>query len=162
MSSLPFKFRPAKDEDLNFIMDTWLKCARTIPPWPRIPNAAFYDSTHGYRAHVISTLKKAKVLVATSLDNDDEIYGYVCYEDTPPTLHFIYVKGGDKGSSMRSMKRKVGIGVGTEMMRAALPQFGKTETIATEKFRYADQWEEWCRKYRIRFVSPTTAPRNRP
>lgn len=84
-----FNLRPAKEEDLPFVFQTWLRSFRQEMP-KRCPSEIFYRE---HQKLLNRILEGSKTIVACSPNDSDQIFGYVTFEETSPaTVHFTYVK----------------------------------------------------------------------
>lgn len=86
-------YRPETDK--AFIYSTWLKNYKYSSYFAkRIKPAIFFAGHHSILDHLLAK-PTIKVLIASSRDNADDIYGYVAYEpkqDDKNVVHFIFVK----------------------------------------------------------------------
>lgn len=87
------KIRTAKKEDVNFLLDSWLKSWRKSKFAGVIGNDNYYDTTR----RVIENLVRrgAKFRVACLESDEDCILGWINYEvlkDGNCCVHYIYIK----------------------------------------------------------------------
>lgn len=93
-------FRDGRDGDFGFVLDTW---RRSFEGAPAVRGC---DVEH-YRAEMKATVTKllrspgVSVRVAHPEGDDDAIVGYAVHNGDE--LHYVYVRGGDKDASMRSL-----------------------------------------------------------
>ena len=80
-----FNTREAKDDDLNFILNSWLKSNRHN--YSHIDNDTYYRQ---YKNHVVELLQNSVTLIACSEEDPDHIYGYITFEDG--IMHYLYIK----------------------------------------------------------------------
>lgn len=91
---LPIKIRPATDQDVAFILNSWLKSYREHGPIAQhVSNTIYFASHHKILQKVI---KRATTLVAVNENDDSQIYGYAVGERIEGhfVIHFVYVKQG--------------------------------------------------------------------
>lgn len=87
------KIRPMQDGDTNFILSTWLKSyydalkyyAHNGAPYPR--DDVFFQ---GHQNRIKEKLKSAQVLICVAPDDDNQIIGWLCFDDK--SFHYCYVK----------------------------------------------------------------------
>lgn len=95
------RLRPATEDDVNFIFNSWLRCYRQSLNTRGIENPVYFAQHH----KVLEGLcKKAEIIVACNPTDLSQIYGYICTEivEDIPVIHFIYVK---------ELYRKLGLGM---------------------------------------------------
>jgi hypothetical protein len=85
---LPVHYRDAVATDLPFIMNSWLRSWRDSDFAKLMKNEVFYEN---YEPFIKGILQRANVLVACSVDDPDQIFGYIVYEN-PQIVHYVYVK----------------------------------------------------------------------
>lgn len=80
--------RAACNDDLNFILNSWLKSNRKTH---KTESKVYYEY---YSQVVIELLRRSQTLVVVQEEYPDIIVGYLCFEYTRsiPTLHYLYVK----------------------------------------------------------------------
>ena len=93
----PIKIRPAKAEDLNFILNSWLKRYRDAIRARFVTDGVYYAYQHEAITKILQQ-PGLKAVVACNPDDEDQIYGYLIAEDhhiVPDLrlLHWLYVKG---------------------------------------------------------------------
>jgi GNAT superfamily N-acetyltransferase len=90
MAKLPVKIRDFRDEDLNFILNSWLKSFKPSYYAGSIPDDMYWDV---YESVFRRILKNSDVNVACDPESEYTIYGYSVTEDLDvPVVHWIYVK----------------------------------------------------------------------
>lgn len=145
-----YQLRGVRDGDMPYVFATWMRWARASAPWLRLlPDRVFWSDRHGYRAHVEATIKRAKVTVACDPEAPDNIFGYVVAE-APRLLHFVYVDRVMRGRAGGTLAE----GIGTGLLKAALPMFGREEVVTTLD---RPAFSVMARKWRLRF-DPFAAP----
>ena len=79
------------EDDLAFIFNSWLKSYRFSHFGEKITNTIYFSDHHKV---IEAILDKSNVLMACSIDDPSQLYGYVVtgLEDGFLVLHFIYVK----------------------------------------------------------------------
>lgn len=83
-----FKLREAKNDDVHFILNSWLTSYRSSEICMSSP---IYF--HHFKKIIVKILQRASVLVACNPEDEDHIYGYVVYEPQDSLiLHCILVK----------------------------------------------------------------------
>jgi hypothetical protein len=88
---LPIEYRDAGENDLAFILSSWLKSFRDEESTRACPNEIFFIH---HKRLVQKILSKAKVVVIVNPTDANHIYGFLCFEDTAQgrVIHFMYVK----------------------------------------------------------------------
>lgn len=84
---IPIKLRPAQPDDINFILNSWLKVMRAEIP-NNCPNEIFYRI---HKERIMKTLQRALVTIAANPEDESQIFGYMVWEH-PETIHFAFVK----------------------------------------------------------------------
>ena len=77
--------RPPTPEDINFILNSWLKSNRYRIK--NIDNNTYYTL---YKNHIIKLLQSSEVLIAVNQEDPTQILGYLVVEDN--TCNYVYVK----------------------------------------------------------------------
>ena len=114
MNELPIKFRQGREEDIPFIISTWLKGLYYGNPWfNEIKKDNFMRKYHKILTQLLAK-EGIKANVAVMANDPDHLLGYAILEGN--TLHWVFVK---------KAFRKVGIG------RALVPQTIDTTTHLT-------------------------------
>jgi len=91
--------RPARESDLPFIMDTWLKTLRVSNDlFKQIDKEAYYSN---YPKVVHNLVHNCITTICCLRDDDDVILGYSCY--TPTTLHWVFVKKQWRGNGIMKL-----------------------------------------------------------
>lgn len=88
---LNIKLRPADQEDVGFIFNSWLKSYRQSPATTGIPSQIYFGEQHKL---VERLLKDSTVVVACSDEDETQLYGYICATRVEGILcvHYIYIK----------------------------------------------------------------------
>lgn len=91
MSEETFKVRLAKEEDLNFILATWLNHYKDFSYFAkRIRRSVFFTFHHAIAERLI---RKSQILIAYPDEDEDIIFGFLVYErGADPIVHFAFVK----------------------------------------------------------------------
>lgn len=89
--------RPARPEDIHFILHSWLKRYRDAIRARFIPDKVYYSVQHDVITKIFSQTGLV-IRVAVNPEDENQIYGYVVAEVSPllpqvKFLHWIYVKG---------------------------------------------------------------------
>lgn len=87
-----FKTRPYKDEDLNFVLDTWLKPMENHDPMAKRMHMGIYKKN--LRTQVEAIMKLSTITVAHNPEDESHIYGYVVHRTlcTIPIISWVHVK----------------------------------------------------------------------
>lgn len=87
-------FRPYRPSDQKCVVANWLD-AFYHSPWAGVVTNDQYRDVYGETLRQI-LLRGARVLVACTKADPDQILGWVCVEDVPGGVaaHFVYVKEG--------------------------------------------------------------------
>jgi len=88
-TKIPFDIRSPDVEDLNFILDTWLKSYRQHSKTFK-SFISSKDYTDGYRKVILTLLQHSTVHIAHSIDDKNQIYGYAV--SNKGVVHYVYVK----------------------------------------------------------------------
>jgi hypothetical protein len=118
--SLPVKIRPSEPKDHSLIIDSWAHIWCSKYPYK-------YGDERTTRNEIINQIKYiigiSEALVATDEQDDDVIFGYVVWQQKSrySILHMVYVK-----------KPFCGMELGSELVKEAIPNFGKFETVITQ------------------------------
>jgi hypothetical protein len=91
------RLRPANEEDVNFIFNSWLKSFRNSAFARHIPNSIYYTEQHKL---IEKLVKNFSVIIACNDEDASQVYGWICAGEVQNIfcLHYIYVK-----HSFRSM-----------------------------------------------------------
>lgn len=89
--TLPIRLRPANQEDVPFIFNSWLKSYRNSLFARNITNTTYFTEHHKLIQRIV---KKNQVIVACNDQDPSQVYGYICagHIDGIFVLHYIYVK----------------------------------------------------------------------
>jgi GNAT superfamily N-acetyltransferase len=106
MLQLPTRIREADLGDLAFVLDTIARSLRNSPAYKECSNDVFYS---GFRQYIEPAVMSSPILVACNPECEDQIYGYISYqqESNSPMLNYVYVKQVYRG-----------MGIGTKLMAA--------------------------------------------
>jgi ribosomal protein S18 acetylase RimI-like enzyme len=124
--NLPIRLRPATEEDVPFVFNSWLKSYRSSVATKHISNTIFFAEQH----KIIEALViQNQVIMACNDKDPTQVYGYICagQVDGIFTLHFVYVKHSF---------RNLGIG---KMLLNAFDHNTDTAAIYTHHTRFADK-----------------------
>lgn len=113
--TLPLKLRPAADSDVGFVVTSWLKSAtdawnkirtQTVDEWrgTGVQIGQLADLTGRLnRGAIASILQRdtTRVTVACADDDDDVILGFAVGEPSKRIVHWVYVKHGGDGLTLR-------------------------------------------------------------
>lgn len=92
-------FRPPTNEDLNFIVNSWLKSYREAQP--AVPNAQYYE---GQKRLILDLLSRCDTVLAVDPEAPSHVLGYLCYErGSPDVIHFVYVKFALRRNGLASL-----------------------------------------------------------
>lgn len=114
----PRIIRAAAEADEHLILDSWWNQALAFEPLRALPPPLRL----AYRSTLLRTARRCGAGVACHPEHPEQIYGWICAEalNGEDILHQVYV---------RSTFREDGIG--TDLMRAAFPRFGKNRICCT-------------------------------
>lgn len=79
--------RPARETDVDFIMDVWLKHYRDHAK--KVRNTEYYDG-HREAIRRLFARDKTQLIVACNRESTDVVLGWLCFDDS--TVHYAYVK----------------------------------------------------------------------
>ena len=87
-------YRAAVPEDVNFILNSWLKSHRKAKIPATMNDRAYFRLWHTLARRIIerALTGRVTVLVACSRECPDQILGWSAYERAKNTLHYVYVK----------------------------------------------------------------------
>lgn len=91
VSSDSIKLRAIRPEDVNFVLNAWLKSYRNSSVCRSIPNDQYYAGHQGLLRTILSSYG-TNVTILTPANDDDHIIGFVVYNGVAPLLHYVYVK----------------------------------------------------------------------
>lgn len=106
------KIRLAKESDINFVLSTWLRSYYdALRHYSQRAKAGFVPSNDiffkEHQEKIKNRLKSSQVLICTAPDEDDQIIGYLVFEDD--CLHFCYVKNVFRKMGVaKELKKKAG------------------------------------------------------
>ena len=82
--------RSANEDDHGFILNSWLKSYYdTAEISPRISREIFFKN----EGKIIENLLRTELVkIICNPFDETHIYGYACFNDTPCTLHYVYIK----------------------------------------------------------------------
>lgn len=88
---LPIRLRGYQPGDANFIYNSWLRSNRQNTPYDLCENPIYFTEHHKL---IERLLKDCKTVIACSVNDVAEIYGYICYQEVESTMvfHYAYVK----------------------------------------------------------------------
>lgn len=142
--TLPFRLRPGREDDLGFIITTWLNGAgeawsgqydqdgvlkkrglRHTPAsaWARVdvPIGYFADLTRKFTRNAVANIlqrETCRVVVACDVENDDVAYGYAVAEPAKRIVHWVATK-----------YRFEGQGLARAMLTSLLPDAARGVTL---------------------------------
>jgi hypothetical protein len=89
--NLPLIIRPANENDVPFIFNSWLRSFRNGTLCRGVDNTIYFTEHHKL---IERLLKTAKVQVAADANDIANILGWLCYEEIDGifTVHYIYTK----------------------------------------------------------------------
>lgn len=116
-------YRAARESDIPFLFSTWIKHQRYQGFNQDIPWSTYYANE---KRKVAQVLAKSSVTIIHNPDDDDQIYGWVCYQLVKDLLviHYSYVK--------RPYQR---LGLLKACLIKAYPDFGRSEVAITAMSR---------------------------
>jgi ribosomal protein S18 acetylase RimI-like enzyme len=88
---LPVRIRPANQEDVGFIFNSWLRSYKPSFFSRLIDNRVYFENHHKLLENLAKT---STFTIACDKDDPSQIYGYICYEKIQgiSAIHYIYVK----------------------------------------------------------------------
>lgn len=92
MRKVPLKLRAPSNEDLNFILNSWLKSFRNSSFGSPQCNAVYYKNQ---QLLIKALLSQNLITVACSEQDDNHIYGYCVFNYLPGDIlciHYLYTK----------------------------------------------------------------------
>lgn len=93
-------YRPYKESDLNFIIDSWLKSYYQNSEFAAAIDEKTFNVYH--RAVIIRMLERgAKVLIACLTEDEDTILGFACYEAA--ILHYVFIKQSQRRQNLATV-----------------------------------------------------------
>lgn len=91
-----FTIRTAKNEDLGFILNSWLKSYRDSIFSQSIKDYNYYPYQEE-RIKGILNAEGSAALIVCDPEDEDHILGYVVFNAFGPMLHYIYIKRHFRG-----------------------------------------------------------------
>ena len=113
MSNTGLIFRPLdkmNSSEVGFVYKSWINSYKNHADV--VPYSEYRATYQGYLERIIDR-DNCAVILAVHPEHTDQIFGFVCYELTTPTLHYIYVKGGENSNYRRE-------GVGSDLLEYML------------------------------------------
>lgn len=104
------RLRERRASDESFLYSSWLKGFRASPSQKGVSNSIYFDRQQGVIQRILDR-DSVRVLVLCNEEDEDQIYGWVCWEELGRNrvLHFVYVKHFARGNGfMRMMLREMG------------------------------------------------------
>lgn len=145
----PIHYRPACDDDVGFIVSSWLKSAgeawqtvrsADVSTWPSGTQVGWFaDVPHRFtRAAVAEILNRPAVRAVVACDEEDPsvIYGYAIGEPETRTLHWLHVK--------HTLRRN---GIARELLTSLIPAWRNGLTCSYVGRGFLG----WMSKYPLRF-----------
>lgn len=86
-------YRPFREADMNFILDSWLKTLRVNNELYRLIDKEIYKAVYPKIVH--NLVHTCITKVACLKEDEDVIIGYACHSDE--TLHWVFVKNQWRG-----------------------------------------------------------------
>lgn len=128
--------RPPNENDIAFIMSTWLKGQRKQGDRAFMTNDVYFD---GEKKRLTDILTKVSVIVICNVDDENHIYGWVAFSIVKDlfVIHYAHVK--------KTYRR---VGIMTQTLSSIFPRFSHDETAITHINSHVDQVRK---KYRLRF-----------
>jgi hypothetical protein len=85
------KLRPANENDVGFIFNSWLKSFRKSNFAKNIDNTIYYENHHKL---IEKLVKSNPVIVACDSKDETQLFGYICASNSSGILviHYAYVK----------------------------------------------------------------------
>jgi ribosomal protein S18 acetylase RimI-like enzyme len=119
MKKLPIRLRNMQPDDVNFILNSWLKSFRKAPSVRRMENNAYF---HEQSKVIKGLLEKVNILIACDEKDSNNVYGYLVSQriDNVFVIHYLYVK-----LSFRNM------GIGKMLIRARDHELGEVAACYT-------------------------------
>jgi hypothetical protein len=110
------KLRPPLNDDVQFIVCSWLKSNRNSDLTNYVNNEDYYKN---HPKIIEDLINRSLITMAVDPEDDNHIYGYVVHENTGSKfiIHYIYVKYTYRN-----------FGIAKKMLTAINPNFGSSET----------------------------------
>jgi GNAT superfamily N-acetyltransferase len=100
-TELPVAFRDGRASDIGFVASNWLRSYHWHREcfFERCSSLTLREYYQGHHALVEWLLLRSRVVVAHNPDDDDQLYGFVCFEPLQSGLvvHYLYVKSSRRG-----------------------------------------------------------------
>jgi len=90
------RLRPAGQEDVNLIFNSWLKSYRSSYATKNITSTFYFSEHHKVIERI---LKVGKTIIACNDEDPSQVYGYVVGDEVDGifVLHYLYVKHSFRG-----------------------------------------------------------------
>ena len=142
------KTRPLNPEtDLNFILSTWLKSYRQSHFAVHIPNDIYYSQHQGIIKQILVNPNNT-VTILCSIEDPDQILGYIVYSLKDPIIFYTYIKHSFRKMNLAQVLFK---GV-TDYFNRENPEKVKP-VICTHKCR---RWSQAAKKFNLIYNPYTT------
>ncbi len=128
--------RPYKEQDFNFIANSYLKSYRSGPEAKHMVNDVYFPE---YKDRLQTMLKDGKVTIVCAESDEDQIIGYAIHSSLHAwgILHYVYVK-----YPFRRM------GIARLVINTVLPDWGVRMTLCTH---LPKNWSELSKKHKLFF-----------
>ena len=85
------RLRTATEEDVPFIMNSWLKSFRGSMFARNVINTVYFTEHHKL---IERLLKSSSVIIACNDEDSSQVYGWICAEEVDGIfcLHYVYIK----------------------------------------------------------------------
>jgi GNAT superfamily N-acetyltransferase len=92
----PIRLRPAGEEDIGFIFNSWLKSFKTSGFARNIINTIYYADQHRI---IENLLKNQKTVIACNNEDPSQIYGFINAGEAEGIfcLNYVYIKHSFRG-----------------------------------------------------------------
>lgn len=129
-------YRSFQESDFTMILSDWLKHNRHQDPCTHIPSRTYFKNES---ARIQALLKSCKVAVICNPEDDQHVYGWVCFTFIGEAfvIHYAFVK--------RTYQK---FGLMSALLAHIYPRFGKDEVGITYWSRQIDKKRE---KYRLQY-----------
>jgi hypothetical protein len=113
---LPLAVRSAEASDIPFLYSSWLHSLRDNDPYRKLDRNVYFAAFHALFTRLIN---RSVTLVACSVHNSDQIYGFCIAEPEADEalLHWLYTKSASKGVGPGYRRA----GVATRLLEAMFP-----------------------------------------
>jgi GNAT superfamily N-acetyltransferase len=85
-----YKIRPPKDQDFEFVVDSWLKSYKKNNPSMSSMDWKLYAPMQ--RDVIVTMLSRSEIYISCSDQDEDQILGYMIFERANAAIHYVYVK----------------------------------------------------------------------